>query len=137
MCEPSKCHASCEQPPNADCDIKCEEPVCQVQCPDKPYETGVAPQCITICDDPKCVTHCHAPKPTCEVVCTDPTCKYECHQPACPKPKCELVCENPDCTPEKSECCQCDKDNKVGAFTMPVFKETEMNKSCCQCKTGW
>lgn len=73
-----------------------------------------------------------APKPECEPVCEEPKCDWKCHKPNCPKPKCELVCENPNCVP-KVECCQCALGAPRVSQPFPFFKETESNKSCCQC----
>ena len=37
VCEPSKCHTSCQEPKNAVCDVKCEKPDCEVRLLSKFY----------------------------------------------------------------------------------------------------
>ena len=57
---------------------------------------------------------------------------WKCHKPECHKPKCELVCENPTCKP-KVDCYSC---QAVASGILPkfqMFKETEINPTCCPC----
>ena len=65
-------------------------------------------------------------------MCEEPKCDWKCHKPECPKPKCELVCENPTCKP-KVDCCSCQAGASGSLPKFPMFKENEINPTCCPC----
>ncbi len=47
-----------------------------------------------------------------------------------------MVCENPTCKP-KVDCCSC-QPGAVGSLPkFPMFKEAEINPTCCPCANKW
>lgn len=132
VCAPAECHTTCEEPQGALCEVKCEQPQCEIKCPGVGCSDTECPECQAICTAPHCITVCEPPAPKCQVICKEPACDWKCYKPTdCPKPQCELICENPQCRPDIS-CCPCHGKDSLH-LTIPLFKVDEPNPGCCEC----
>jgi len=97
-CNPAVCSTRCKGFNTDSCQMKCQQPQCQVICPKHGCPKGDCAACRTECGKPVCQMECKKEEQDCHQVCAQPLCKWECSKPqVCPEPDCKLTCETPSC----------------------------------------
>lgn len=123
VCQAPRCETRCQAADTSGCETKCDQPQCNVVCPQRQCGATDCAGCTAHCSEPMCLLNCPRAQP-CRNVCEEPVCTWQCSQPTvCPKPVCHMVCENPkNCPSTRTTMHKNLPPLESGEVTMQAFK---------------